>query len=369
MPELIWNGKYDTEGRRVEPDRSPRALRTLESVSASRQPELEFERDAAEPVSVSRPPNRLIKGDAAEVLPALASEFAGHVDVVYIDPPFFTGKRFTASAEHADEGAAAGERPAYEDVWENGIDGYLQWLFLKLLQLRELLSECGSLYVHLDWRTVHLARSLLDEVFGVDCFQNEIAWCYREAINARKRWNRKHDVLLFYTRQRDSFLFNADAVLRPHMASTIAKYRHEDERGRYRLMGRGIQGSPICSARDVSPEWERTHPELVYRHYLRKGTYAMDYWNIDGINQASRERRNYPTQKPEALLERILLASSNPGSLILDCFCGSGTTPAVAARMGRRWIAADQGDLAIQTTRHRLEAIPAACPFLYQCVP
>src|SRR5262249_46761831 len=156
------------------------------------------------------------------------------------------------------------------------------------------------------------------EVFGPDRFQNELAWCYREAINSRRRWNRKHDNILFYTRDPQRFVFNADAVLQPHSETTRAKYRYTDERGRYRLMGRGIVGSPIRSARDIAPEWEKTHPELVYRHYQRAGAYPVDYLNIDIINQASHERLNYPTQKPEALLERLIRASSNAGDLVLD---------------------------------------------------
>lgn len=119
-------------------------------------------------------------------------------------------------------------------------------------------------------------------------------------------------------------------------------------------MGRGLKDSPISSARDVSPKWEKEHPELVFRHYLGKGTLPVDYWNIDIINQASRERLGFPTQKPEALLERIIKASSNPGDLVLDCFAGSGTTLAVAEKLGRRWIGVDCGKLAIYTMQKRL---------------
>jgi hypothetical protein len=135
----------------------------------------------------------------------------------------------------------------------------------------------------------------------------------------------------------------------------VRKYRHVDSDGKpYRLMGRGIINSPIRSARDISPEWEKTHPELTFRHYLKPGTLPVDYWHIDIVNQASAERVDYPTQKPEALLERILLASSNPGDLVLDPYCGSGTTAIVAERLGRRWIAGDSSAWAIHTTRKRL---------------
>jgi site-specific DNA-methyltransferase (adenine-specific)/adenine-specific DNA-methyltransferase len=301
---------------------------------------------------------RLILGDVRELLPTLLAGIGPSVDLIYIDPPFCAGRDFESRPAPRSRGAGTREI-AYVDRWEGGLDGYLQWLSDTFTLLRDLLAPDGSLYVHLDWRASHYARAILDELFGADCFQNEIAWLYREAINSRKRWNRKHDTILLYTRDSDSFCFNADTVLQPHAASTVAKYRSEDDRGRYRLMGRGITGSPIRSARDVAQEWERTHPDLVYRQYLRNGTYPVDYLKVDIVNQASRERLGYPTQKPEALIEKLILASSDPGDLVLDCFCGSGTTPAVAARLGRRWIGADSSRLAIETSRTRLAALNA----------
>ena len=152
------------------------------------------------------------------------------------------------------------------------MDTYLQWFYETAALLRDLLAEDGSIYVHCDWRMAGQLRIIMDEIFGEGCFQNEIAWCYREAINSTKRWNRKHDNILFYTRNPEKYTFNADDVLQPHSPATTAKYKYKDEKGPYRLMGRGIVGSPIQSARDVSPEWEKTHPELVYRHYLREGS-------------------------------------------------------------------------------------------------
>ena len=128
-------------------------------------------------------------------------------------------------------------------------------------------------------------------------------------------------------------------------------------------MGRGIVDSPIRSARDVAPELERTHPELVYRHYLRAGTYGVDYWNIDVINQASHERVGYATQKPEELVERIIKASSNEEDIVADFFIGSGTTAVVAEKLNRRWIGCDLGRFAIHTTRKRLLNIPDCRPF------
>jgi DNA modification methylase len=299
---------------------------------------------------------------------------AGKVDLIYIDPPFGTGQQQTATATLRARDRVPGRAPAtiihnaYADSMVDGEDAYLAWFHGVIVLLRDLLAPTGSLYVHLDWRFSHYARCILDEVFGRDCFQNQIAWCYREAINSTKRWNRKHDDILFYTRSATGFCFNSSEILNAHSESTVAKYRYEDTNGRYRLMGRGIVGSPIQSARDVSPRWEKEHPELVYRHYLRAGTLPVDYLQIDVVNQAANERTGYPTQKPEALLDRLVRASSNSGDLVLDCFCGSGTTLAVAEKLGRRWIGVDDGGLAVSTSRKRLLGIAGYRPFVVQSI-
>lgn len=368
--ELIWEGKYDTDGRKVVPPRPALPFETVEIADcpANRCTRI-FDQCHSDPGREQ--PNRLIRGDKRYVLSSLLPEFAGKVDLIYIDPPFDTGTDFFFSSDLRG-GAASGKascavtQRAYRDTWGKGPDAYLQWLYETVVLLHELLTDHGSIYVHLDWRAGHYAKAIMDEVFGVACFQNELAWCYREAINSSKRWNRKHDNILFYSKDPARFTFNADAVLNPHSEATKAKYRSRDEIGRYRLMGRGIVGSPVRSARDISQEWEESHPELVYRHYLRDGTYPVDYLNIDIINQASSERLNYPTQKPEALLERIIKASSNEGDLVLDCFCGSGTTAAVAEKLGRRWIACDVGRFAIHAARKRLLGIEGVRPFVVQ---
>jgi site-specific DNA-methyltransferase (adenine-specific)/adenine-specific DNA-methyltransferase len=285
---------------------------------------------------------------------ALRTEYAGRIALIYLDPPFFTGAEWHAQGS----GGVHASLPAYSDHWGGDLGRYLQWLLDRLTLARELLASTGTLYVHLSWHSVHYVKLLLDEVFGAARFQNEIVWCYREAINSKKRWNRKHDTLLFYSKT-DRFIFNPDTVREPYKESHIRKYRHRDERGAYRLMGRGIPGSPIRSHRDLPQDYETRFPDLTYRHYLGEGTLPVDYWLIDIENQASRVRTGYPTQKPEALLERILLASSAPDDLVADLCCGSGTTLAVAQRLGRRWIGCDSGSLAIHTCRKRLLQ---ACP-------
>lgn len=309
--------------------------------------------------------NKLIWGDNKLVVSSLlnspmrrAIENVGGLKLVYIDPPFAVGADFgfdiAIGNDSVTKKQSVIEEIAYRDTWGRGISSYLSMMYERLRLIHDLLADDGSIYVHCDWRVNSVMRLILNDIFGADNYQNEIAWCYKEAINSKKRFNRKHDNILFYCKNSDNYIFNANNVLEEHSESTKLKYKYKDDNGYYRLMGRGIVGSPIKSARDISPEWEKTHPELVYRHYLREGTYPVDYWNIDIINQAAIERLNYPTQKPEALLERIIKASSNEGDLVGDFFCGSGTTAAVAEKLNRKWIACDLGRFAIHTTRKRL---------------
>lgn len=297
----------------------------------------------------------LIHGDCLAAMQAMLPMYQGAFNLIYLDPPYFSGANYQARKDRRNVACEPENMSeAFDDRWQQSLPNYLQWLYDRLLCVHNLLAEDGCLYLHLDWHGVHHARLILDEIFGAEQFQNEIVWCYREAINSRKRWNRKHDTLLFYSKS-DTFTFNPEQVLEPYSLSTLKKFRHTDEKGQYRLMGKGITNSPLRSKRDIAPYHEIESPELVYRHYLGAGTLPLDWWTIDIENQASPHRTGYPTQKPEALLHRILIASTNEDDLIGDFCCGSGTTLAVAARIGRRWIGCDVGALAIETTRQRLD--------------
>jgi DNA modification methylase len=258
-------------------------------------------------------PNRLFHGDARDAA-ALLPDAA--VDLIYADPPFFTGmRRRTPNGR------------AFTDAWSGGLDAYLAWLRPLLAQFHRLLVPTGTLYLHLDWHAVHYAKVEADRVFGADHFMNELIWHYGlGAARSRSHFLRKHDTLLVYRRgSRATFNVLRGAVT-PAMAG---KYRHVDERGRF-MRSRGR------------------------RYYLKGGKPLDSVWEIPTIGATSRERRGYPTQKPEALLERIILASSDPGDIVLDLFCGSGTTPAVAQRLGRRWIAGDISADAVAITAARL---------------
>src|SRR5262249_14395424 len=180
-------------------------------------------------------------------------------------------------------------------------------------------------------------------------------------------WNRKHDDLLLYKKS-DKWTFNwkDEDVIQKLSENTIKKYKYKDENGFYRLSGRFLKGSPIKGAKDVDPVWEKTHPELVVRDYLRPGMPPNDSFFIPIENQSSADRTGYPTQKPTALLRKLIKASSNEGDLVLDCFVGSGTTAAVAESLGRRWIAGDLSRFSIHTTRKRLLRISGVRPFVVQ---
>ncbi len=303
--------------------------------------------------------NMLIWGDNKLVMASLLKDFKGRIDLIYIDPPFDVGADFTMNVPIGDEKETIGkdqstlEMVAYRDMWGKGTDSYLHIIYERLSLMRELLTPTGSIYVHADYRMAAMLRGILEDVFGSDRMVNEIIWCYVGGRIPKVAFGRRHDTIFLFTKS-TTWTFNWQDVMEPLSPKQEDRYKYEDERGRYRLMGRCIKGSPIRAARDIAPEWEKTHPELVYRYYMKEGTLCLDYWDIPAVNQVAAERTGFPTQKPEELLERIIKASSNEGDLVADFFCGSGTTGAVAERLGRRWIMTDLGRFAIHTTRKRM---------------
>jgi DNA modification methylase len=291
-------------------------------------------------------PNRLFWGDNLHIMRQLPSE---SIDLIYIDPPFFSGRQYNVIFGDQNE------LRSFSDIWEGGMPGYLVWLNARLYEMKRLLKKTGSLYVHCDYHASHYIKTELDKVFGYQNFVNEIVWCYELGGRvSKKAYGRRHDVILFYTKSADH-IFNWDQVLNDWDEKGKAKFKHTDEEGRrYRLIGRFLKDSPIKGHRDVSPEWEKTHPELVQRYYMKEGKAQVDFWNISPINQVSPERIGYPTQKPTELIERIVRASSPENGVVADFFCGGGTTPAVAQLLGRCWIACDQSRVAVAITEDRL---------------
>jgi len=395
MVELIWDGKYDASGKRTAPLRLKLPFQTVETVNeSSQQRQL-----ALDLFNTGRPAawrNRLIWGDKKYVLPALLDEFAGQVDLIYIDPPFATGADFSFQVEVEDERftkeASIIEQKAYRDTWGRGLDSYLQWFYETALLLRELLAENGSIYIHIDYHVGHYAKVVMDEVFGSDSFKNEIIWKRSLPHNDPKRYGSIHDVILFYTKN-ITYTFN-QIFIGQSEEYKASHYTLKDPDGRiYRLQSLSASGpGPARQFGDkmITPpkgnHWRFSQEKIDellkegriiftktgtpnYKRYLdeSKGSALQSIWtDVNPVNSQAVERVDYVTQKPEALLERIIKASSNEGDLVLDCFSGSGTTAAVAEKLNRRWITCDLGRFAIHTTRKRLLSIENVKPFVVQ---
>ena len=293
--------------------------------------------------------NKLIFGDNLQVLKALMDNpevydkktGRGKVRLIYIDPPFATRQEFRGSQD----------QKAYQDKIVGA--QFLEFLRKRLVFLRELLADDGSIYIHLDYRKGHYLKTIMDDVFGEHNFINELIWCYKTREVSKHFYNRKHDNIYFYAKS-DNSIFNYEKILEPYPGEYISRFKYEDEKGRYLIRGKGGQGAPFPGQGDLTPEQEKKYPEWTYRHYLEKGTLPRDWFQLDILNSNSSERVQFPTQKPEGLIERIIKASTNPGDIVLDAFAGSGTTGAVAEKLGRRWIMIDCGKLAIYTMQKRL---------------
>jgi len=311
--------------------------------------------------------NKLIWGNNSLVLSSLINgslreeiEEQGGLKLVYIDPPFNVGDDFEfeieVGKEKLNKKRNALEQLAYSDTWGKGEDSFLSMIYERLTLIKKLLAEDSSIYVHCDWRLNSSLRILLDEIFGEENFLNEVIWAYRGMSVSESHYTRRHDSILFY-KKGNNHTFNWQDITDEFTDVTKKKYKHKDEKGRqFRLHGRNISGSPIQNHTDIELKWLKSNPELCRVDYLdeKKGTKPKDWIIMDYLNVMSKERVDYPTQKPEALIERIIKASSNENDLIADFFCGSGTTLAVAEKLNRKWIGCDLGKFAIHTSRKRL---------------
>lgn len=292
--------------------------------------------------------NKLFWGDNLQVMSYLLKDYRGKVDLIYIDPPFDSKADYKKTIKmrgmNVVNDSTSFEEKQYTDIWTN--DEYLQFMYERLLLMRELLADTGCIYLHCDRTKSHLLRCLLDEVFGQENFLNEIIWCYKERETSKRNFNNKHDTIFFYAKNKSSgYTFNYHEITEEYSPVTLKKFKYTDEDNRkYRLRGRDGTSDP------------KEESEDTYRQYLdeQTGPLARDWFEMPFVNQAASERLGYPTQKPEALLEKFIKASSNKGDLVFDCFMGSGTTQAVAMRLGRRFIGADINVGAIQTATKRL---------------
>ena len=304
--------------------------------------------------------NFLLHGDNIEILSSLlASGFRDKVDLIYIDPPFDSGADYVRKVQLRGQAEAmtgekqsVAEQTQYEDIWNN--DNYLQFMYERLILLRELLSKRGSIYLHCDHHRSHHLRFLLDEVFGEDNFINEIVWGYRIQGVGKKTWARKHDSILVYTKTND-YIFNS---MKEKIIYNTPFIGTMTENARIPQLSEKDKEKIIRCLAEAKPLPDKFKNYLFNTYYNE--VYVRDVWDTDQTKpliSGSSEYLGFPTQKPEALLERIIKASSNENSIVLDCFCGSGTAAAAAQRLGRRWIAADMNKGTIQTTTKRITQI------------
>jgi len=398
--ELVWDGKYDKDGKRTAPLRVALPFQTVETVNESAQ-QRQLTLDLFSKGRDAEWRNRLIWGDKKYVLPSLLPEFGGRVHLVYIDPPFNVGADFSYQAEVGEEtfdkAPSIIEAKAYRDTWNHGLDSYLHWFYEAAVILHELLSETGTIYVHTDYHVSFYVKAVLDEVFGFDRFVNEVVWKRQTAkgdvTQGAKHMGRINESLFVYSKS-EEHTWNMQYT--PYDQSYVdAFYRHADDDGRrYQLSditapggAKASKGNPYYEFLGVTRYWRFSKERMqeLYqqgrivqtsrgsvprqKRYLDEmpGVPLQSLWlDIPPVQAQAAERLGYETQKPEALLERILSLSSDEGELVLDCFCGSGTTPAVAEKLGRRWIACDLGRFAIHTTRKRLLGIEGVRPFVVQ---
>jgi adenine-specific DNA-methyltransferase len=332
--------------------------------------------------------NMLIWGDNKLVMASLLKDFRGKIDLIYIDPPFDVGADFTMQVPVGEEEEDVGkdqsllEMVAYRDMWGKGTDSYLHMMYERLLLMKDLLSENGSIYVHCDSRLNSHIRLLMEDVFGSTNFQNHITWKRTAAHNDSKKIGTVSDTIMYFSKS-DKRIWNPQ--YKPYDQEYLDSfYRHVEKDGRkYRTHqiernpALGIRENLIYEYRGYIPKygwmvergkleemdskgmllWSKNGKPLrkIYLGDDSEGQPIHDIWDdLSNVGSQSKERVDYPTQKPEALLERIIRASSNEGDLVADLFCGSGTTGAVAERLGRRWIMCDLGRFAIHTSRKRL---------------
>ncbi|MBT9159483.1 MAG: DNA methyltransferase [Dehalococcoidia bacterium] len=348
--ELLWAEKYDRyeKGEKKPIEKPNLPFQVVETVNKPRIKggyTISFFPEDEYPANYSKDwKNLLIWGDNKLVMSSLIKQgWVGKINLIYIDPPFFTGSDFTIRTKIGDEAIEKEpsiiEERAYKDTWSGGIASYLEYMYERLVLMRELLAENGSIYVHLDWHAGHYVKVMMDEVFGPGGenklgFRNEISWCYRTggAPSKEADFPKKHDIILFYSK-------NANP-----------KFNKLKERVYY-------EKPFFTSLRDASG---RYYADVLLRDVLQdKITLVLNNSklltvNVKPVINVSAECLNFLTQKSEGLLQVLLMATTDPGDIVADFFCGSGTTLATAEKLGRKWIGSDLSKFAIQVTRKRL---------------
>jgi len=350
--ELLWHGKYNKIelSKRVPIDYSNLPFQVVETVNKPRAkgsvntalfPEDQWPENYPKDWR-----NKLIWGDNKLVMSSLLKQgYAGKINLIYIDPPFYTGADFSYEIRVDDtktieKEPSIIEQKAYKDTWSGGIASYLKYMYERLVLMKELLTDNGSIYVHLDWHVGHYVKVMMDEIFGYENMVNEVIWFFKGTTNSTTMYADKHDNILFYAKNKGSHVFNADLIRIPF--GDLKAYKQDNEKKWYKQWTKEKRYYP--------PQ------EFINGEWVLKGKYRYDV--IDDVPSMATahgdEYIGFHTQKREDLLKIFILASSNPGDIVADFFCGSGTALAVAEKLGRRWIGADLSKYAIQVTRKRL---------------
>ncbi len=356
--ELVWNGKTNEVTNIVLPFQIIEHVDEPRTEASVKQHFPLFEAAGISIDSRGRQlkgwTNKLIWGDNKLILSSLKNgpireeiEKQGGIKLIYIDPPFDVGADFSMDIEIGDDTFTKKpnvlEELAYRDTWGKGADSFISMIYERLVLMRDLLAEDGSIYVHCDWRVTAHIRQVLDEVFTHDCLINEIIWYFSQGGKGTAYFGKKHNTIWMYGKSKTPHFNDKEVRLpfTPHKQDSSGK----NYGGR---MGVDENG------REYVEKWG-TGKKKLYRYYLDEGKLPEDVWtDIQSIQSAAEERVDYPTQKPIALLERIIKASSNENDIVADFFCGSGTTAAVSEKLGRKWIVSDLGKFAIHTTRKRM---------------
>ncbi|MHA1684666.1 MAG: site-specific DNA-methyltransferase [Promethearchaeota archaeon] len=302
--------------------------------------------------------NRLIEGDNLNCIKGLLDRgYSGKVDLIYIDPPFWTGENYyTKKPVKGPQNLVREEVLAYKDTWTGGLPGYLEMMESRLVLMRELLSETGNIFVHVDWHAGHYIKVLLDGIFGWKNLRNEIIWHYGGPSPVKTSFPRKHDVIFFYSKS-GKFYFKPQ--YNPMKAYLVKRARKNPD-GRLWVdqnVGK-ITEQKFQELKSEGKIFTTKTGKFRRKQFLDEmaGDMVDDVWEIPIINSQAKERLGYPTQKPEALLRRIIECASREGDLVADFFAGSGTTLVVANRLGREWIGVDGSGVSVDLIEKRLES-------------
>jgi adenine-specific DNA-methyltransferase len=347
--ELVWEGKYDEYGNRRTVDSAGLGMpmQRIETIDEPRaRAEAQGDLFDSEKAHLDDFRNRLIWGDNKLVLASLMKEFKGSIDLIYIDPPFDVGSDFSMQIpigedeETIEKEQSALEMVAYRDTWGKGTDSYLHMMYERLVLMRDLLTDRGSMFVHCDWHVSALLRAMLDEVFGRSNFRNELIWWYYNKYQGNiKRFASNHDVIFWYSKSSE-YTFNRQREQRDKPVQQIRRVWDPVKKS-------------LVNAKD--PETGK----VLYQESTERT--LDDVWRLSMLQPADKtEFLGYVTQKPESLVRRVIQAASNEGDLVADPFCGSGTVGAVAEKLGRRWLMADLGRFSIHTSRKRLIEVQRA---------